>query len=237
MEGGFEEEESRVVHLSEPVDSEQAFRAILEYMYLGDYSAEFPNEKKSASFKVAYLHVCVFAMASRLCMDELEALVFKKLKAFIKQSDYERKGRAWRVGNVVKMVDWVYSYTPSPEPEKVEEPEVDEEMDDSMDEESDDFYEDIQGLLRIISDCQETSIPGGAVPERSTRSNTKKGSKSKAMRSSDKMRKLMARYCASKIEQLRDDDLFKELVAKHSEFAVDVLLAVKNGDEVGCVGY
>lgn len=185
-----------------------AFKAIIEYMYGGDYVKRAPGKPEGSS--IAGLHTEVFLMASRLCMPDLEALVLNHISKAMVQRSGITTNKFWSYGNFFQMVNISYTYTPSTEvPTITKKLGVEQERVSAED----------PGDTLVISQNSAAPDPPAALPR-------------KPLRNSDKLRTFLAQYCASNISMYRKDPGFEELMRKHPDFAENLILAVNEGHAV-----
>lgn len=113
ISGNYLETSTNEVGLTSEVDDPQTFKSIVEYMYSGNYNTKSITSQKGTSNRVkrgevALLHVKVFLMASRLCMDALEKLCLRKL-----WDEIYPKDSFLSFHDLCTLIDLVYTHTPS----------------------------------------------------------------------------------------------------------------------------
>lgn len=212
IDGDFSEASTRTVTLSDVNDRPAIFEAVLQYMYDWDY-ANIEDELGRSSN--ALFHGRVFAMAHRLCMEELEVLCVQKMSNEMEDGEPRR----WLCFNVCKIIDVVYGNTPGPtnyvptEKARFWAPKLASKKKEIVDLTKHDLRTPTQG-----ADSKNNSRPASPAE--------------KETRPSDMMRSLVARYCASKIDGYREDPDFKRAMAAFPDFVLDLLAAVSAGPPV-----
>lgn len=240
--GGFAEGVSKTVTLSEPVDNVEAFQAIMENMYDGDYAVKYESEVAQAYSSSALVHTNVFLMASRLCMEDLEALAFSKLSKTVELSGTLITDGKWNTASVVAMVDRIYRFTPSAGDELKEGRAAGNLTDVSNKVATAPSTPAAKkhAHTRLKSAAKKTTQTNAAAektaetdsmtpPEPATAPKPKKPNLDQLMRS------LIARTCAWKIEHLRDEVEFKKVLQKYPEFATDLISALVKGAPVEAI--
>lgn len=152
-------------------------------------------------------------------MPELEDWALWKLNEAMRDSRAKR--RPWDFGTLGKMVEKVYSYTPSPE-----------EGEELSDVESLDHQPVSRKRARGEDGRRLMMEHWPPFPGSKPLAPDPKPLAAKPERNSDKLRHMVAAYFASYIRHYRKERDFKKFMGGHPEFAVDVLGAVHNGDPV-----
>lgn len=218
LNGGFAEDQTQTVILTSAVDTSAPFSAIVEYMYDGDYAKSSLDQSyghRPSSLTAPLLHTNVIIMANRLCMPELEELGLKKLAAAMEYCDsLNPTGLFWMKTNFLALIRAVCSHTP-------EKDEVDEKP--AVTGETTNMGPSLQSKpatnpstneQKITKPSDDTNIPQ---------------QKPKQPKCTDGLRTLVATFCAYKLDHIREEAKFKQLVRKFPEFAEDVLMAVGKG--------
>lgn len=102
---------SGTVTLNSAVDTNDAFRMLVEYLYLLNYDP--PGEVGRDD--ICLLHTRVYVLAERLCMENLKSLALQKMISELARPEtYLRKAKRARLSaqTVVQLVEIVYENTP-----------------------------------------------------------------------------------------------------------------------------
>ncbi|KAI9778074.1 MAG: hypothetical protein M1839_008378 [Geoglossum umbratile] len=104
---------SGTVTLNTGVDTDDAFQMLVEYLYHSNYNP--PGEAGRDSD--CLLHVGVYVLAERLCMEDLKSLAFRKLFKELARVELYMSGAQLLSSTVAQLAETLYENTPSPHPQ------------------------------------------------------------------------------------------------------------------------
>ncbi|KAF8536303.1 hypothetical protein BDD12DRAFT_890635 [Trichophaea hybrida] len=212
---------SNYTHLDTAVDTEQAFDMFVEFIYGDIYT---PPEYLADPWKVQ-VHGEVYVLAERLMMPDLKDLALRYMVNSLayaydtKQKQvYDPKTKAWETelipmmesACIVNLIDIVYSHTAQRHPSNDENPSETPEIKE-------------KGKVAEGSNAEE-------VEEELKEGPTKNGTQpfpsklTEQMLPKDPMRRLIARYCASRVLELQKVPEFLKFVREKGEFAEDLFM-------------
>lgn len=226
---GKEGAKNRVV-LEEEVDTDDAFRMFVEFIYMDDYTP--PSDKTD---DIDLIHANVYVLAERFCMGDLKSLALGKAIAVLsdqataltatnpkttcnwgcKQSEHPPHGlrctcnhyKSVDLSKVVEFARIIYRNTP-------------------------DRHRSIEDIPKPIKALDSRLHSNHKITEKVSSDSASKTATQTAPGPKDKMRTLIARFCASAVEKMRALPEFYELVREQGEFSEDLMSEVRNGDPV-----
>lgn len=116
IDSNFIEAATKEVVLGEAVDSPEAFKFIVDYMYNGcqSYKVELKPTIRTALYSTAgIVHARIFLMANRLCMAGLQELAYREIKACLNNETFKNRTNTgnWNTENLCTVIDLIYSNT------------------------------------------------------------------------------------------------------------------------------
>lgn len=232
---GFTESESRHVTLSSPVDSPEAFEVLIEFMHSFDH--EYTTFNKNSYWGI--LHTKVFLMAGRLCMEKAQRLALRKLSVGMVDS-YRGGGRLrWGIEDVVQIVDLTYANT-GPEEEEADADEVFHEVQVGSEKEEAENGAAAAGATNgSVTAVSAWGTNGSGPVKNSKLALVPDATVVKPVKASPdiyaRLRRLVAQFCASEVENFKLHSAFKATMEKYPDFTADMLdylVKGRNVDEI-----
>ena len=101
-------EAERTIVMDSELDNEQAFAMFVEYIYTSDYDVPVDSE----FLATCVIHVQVYVLAKRLCMDTLKKASLHKLSTMLTLDDPWSTRAPMPPGDLTKLIQMVYKGTP-----------------------------------------------------------------------------------------------------------------------------
>jgi hypothetical protein len=217
---------SNSAHLDTAVDTEQAFDMFVEYIYGDSYT---PPEYLADAWTVQ-VHAEVYVLAERLMMPDLKDIALRYMVNTLayaydtksKQS-YDPRTKQWvsKASStmdstcLVQLIDTVYAHTAQRHPSNDENPpETPEHKDKGKAAESSNGVEGEDELSSGPSKNGSNTIPPKLTEQ---------------VLPKDPMRRLIARYCASRLIELKEVPEFIKLCRERGELAEDLIMELEPG--------